>query len=141
MAKTSKQTICEIEQGSRRPNLWTLYSICDNLRLSSIDTEKVFRAFGHPSPTSLSAVGLHINGLRRNASITQGDMAFKVGVTRAAISKAEMGKKIVNEVAPLVYDFFEVPASERLKYEDNEHPQVDAVGEAVPEGEPSPCLG
>jgi DNA-binding XRE family transcriptional regulator len=101
----------------------------------------VFKAFGHPSPTGLSAVGLHINALRRNAGITQGEMASKVGVTRAAISKAEMGKKIVNEVAPLIYDFFEVPASERLPHEDNQYTKADAFGEAVPEGEPSLCLG
>lgn len=101
----------------------------------------MFKAFGHPLPTGLSAVGLHINALRRQAGISQGDMAEKVGVTRAAISKAEMGKKIVAEVAPLIYDFFEVPANKRLQYEDNQHSEVDAFGEAVPEGEPPPCLG
>lgn len=60
-------------------------------------------------------------------------MAFKVGVTRAAISKAEMGKKIVNEVAPLIYDFFDVPASERLQHEDHQYPQAQDFGDPLSE--------
>lgn len=66
-------------------------------------------------------MGLHIKALRVKSGFTQDEMAKKVGLTRAAISKAEMGRSVVTSVAPRIYDFFEVEASKRLTNEDNQY--------------------
>ena len=132
-AHTSKQTVCEIEKGSQRPNRSTLFALCDSLSFPSSDRDKLFRAFGHSSVTQLDPIGLHIKALRAHAGFTQNEMAEKVGLTRAAISKAEMGRSVVMSVAPRIYDFFEVEASKRLTNEDNQYQEAENLGHPVPE--------
>lgn len=133
-AHTSKQTVCEVENGSQRPNRSTLFALCDSLSLPSSERDKLFRAFGHSSVTRLDPIGLHIRALRVHAGFTQSEMAEKVGLTRAAISKAEMGRSVVTAVAPLIYDFFGIAGTARL-YENNEHQEAENLGNPVPEGQ------
>lgn len=112
-----------------------MFALCDSLNFPSSDRDKLFRAFGHSSPTRFDGIGLHIRALRVDSGLTQEQMAGKIGTTRAAVSKAEMGRSVATQVAPLVYDFFEIPASERLPYENNERPQAKNLGDPVPEGQ------
>lgn len=116
-ARTSKQTVCEIENGSQRPNRSTLFALCDSLNFTYSDRAMLFRAFGHPPVSEFDPIGLHIRALRVRSGLTQGQMADRIGTTRAAVSKAEMGHSAVVNVAPLVYGFFGVPAAERLEHE------------------------
>ncbi len=85
--------------------------------------------------TRLDPIGLHIKALRVHAGFTQDEMAKKVGLTRAAISKAEMGRNVVTSVAPRIYDFFEVEASKRLTNEDNQYQEAENLGNPVSEGQ------
>jgi len=118
-AHTSKQAVCEIENGSQRPNRSTLFALCDSLSFPSSERDKLFRAFGHSSASRFDPIGLHIKALRVKSGFTQSEMAGKVGLTRAAISKAEMGRSVVTSVAPLIYDFFGIADTARL-YENAE---------------------
>lgn len=127
-AGISKQTCCEIEKGSQRPNRSTLFGLCSSLNLPSSDRDRLFRAFGHSPVTELDAVGLHIKSLRTGAGLSQSQMASKISSTRALVSKAEMGMKVVVTIAPLVYDFFEVNEAERMSYEDNQHQEDKNLG-------------
>ncbi len=104
------------------------------MSLPSSERDKLFRAFGHSSVTRLDPIGLHIKALRVHAGFTQSEMAEKVGLTRAAISKAEMGRSVVTAVAPLIYDFFGIAGTARL-YENNEHQEAENLGNPVPEGQ------
>ncbi len=117
MARTSKQTVCEVENGSQRPNRSTLFALCDSLNFPYSERSKLFRAFGHSPPSRFDGIALHIRALRVRSGLTQGQMADRIGTTRAAVSKAEMGHSAVVNVAPLVYGFFGVPAAERLEHE------------------------
>lgn len=132
-AHTSKQTVCEIENGSQRPNRSTLFALCDSLSLPYSERDKLFRAFGHSSVSRFDPIGLHIRALRVKSGLTQGEMAERVGLTRAAISRAEMGRSLVTSVAPKIYDFFGVEASKRLTNEDNQHQEAENLSDAVPE--------
>jgi transcriptional regulator with XRE-family HTH domain len=85
--------------------------------------------------TQLDPIGLYIKALRAHAGFTQNEMAEKVGLTRAAISKAEMGRSVVMSVAPRIYDFFEVEASKRLTNEDNQYQEAENLGNPAPEGQ------
>lgn len=126
-ARTSKQTVCEIENGSQRPNRSTLFALCDSLSLSYSDRAMLFRAFGHPPVSEFDPIGLHIKALRVHSGLTQDGMAEKIGTTRAAVSKAEMGHRSVVQVAPKIYDFFGIADTARL-YKNNEHLQAENLG-------------
>lgn len=135
----SKQGVCEIESGNRRPTRPTLLLLCDNLSLPSDEKKMVFRHFGHVPETKFDRLGLHLRSLRLEAGIPQLDLANGIGSTRAAVSRAESGGPQALWLSDAIYDFFEVPQQERISNEDNQHPQPQDVLHPESEGKPAHC--
>ncbi len=101
--------------------------------MPSHDRDKLFKAFGHEKASGFDAIARRIRELRVQGKMSQAELAGKLGITRTMLSSAELGRASAKTVAPIVYNFFGVEASEQ--HEDNQHQKAENLGDPVPEGQ------
>lgn len=121
----SKQAICDIETGKKRPWRNTLVVICDELELTAADRLKVFRHFGHED-VDMDDIFFALSRARVEMGLSQAELGTKIGASRGKVHNFEKGRGVSPELTVSICAALELSAEDTAAImthfdEDNEH--------------------